>query len=58
MPRAHHVSGATDDIGGHQIVGRQGEKPVRKNSRVGEGPLTSNKLWNPGNPGEVRTVKA
>jgi hypothetical protein len=47
-----------DGIGGHQIVGRQGEKPVRKSGRVGEGPLTSNELWDPGNPGEVGTVKA
>ena len=58
MPRARYLSGAMDGIGGYQIVGRQGEKPVRKSGRVGEGPLTSNELWDPGNPGKVGTVKA
>ena len=47
-----------DGIGGHQIVSRQSEKPVRKSRGVGEGPLASNELWDRGNPGEVGTVKA
>ena len=57
MP-AHHVSGALDIVGGHKIVGRQSEEPVRKNGRMREGPLKSNELWDPGNPCEVGIVKA